>query len=279
MRTLATLAVLTLAGTAVGQVTVYSTDFDSATLGDLDDIGTTIGTGIWTGFATGPSANLPAIDVRNGSQQLVMSVNNNTQGGERSSSRALLTFANPIDTANYTSLTFSFDLSQTAGVNGSGADQRHNLYWDFGTPGDGTATDTSFGPRQFFPDGQFTNDGGDVQLLRDNAGAFSDNSRINIGRGGFVDVNVRYEFDLVNGTVSTFWGASQVDNNIVFDADLFPGGLWSEFVFDFAKDFRQAPEGAETWVDHFSVTGSLVPTPGALGVFAAGGALALRRRR
>lgn len=208
-----------------------------------------------TPYGIGTGGIVPTIASYNGSNQLKLETLVDSQG---SRTGAGVRFAfDPLTIADYTAVTIDMDVTLTVP-----STQRHNLYWDF----DGIANKYD----------QTVNDGGNTKMIRDGV-------QLNIGGGAVPSVetvvNLKWVFDVTAGTVDTFFGATQYDNDLpkTLGQAIDPGSpatTFSEFSFDLVKDWWQAPFGYTVYVDNFSV--NAVPEPMSLALLALG---ALLRRR
>lgn len=197
----------------------------------------------------------PTIVSHNGSNQLLIETLVPDQGNQRTGAGVTFDFPD-LTIADYTEVTVSLDLTLPVPDV-----QRHNLYWDF----DGSANKFD----------QTVNDGGNVKLIRDGV-------TNNIGGGATPTVEtvltLSWVFDVTNGTVDTFFGATQYDDDLAKTlTDAIDGSAteFGQFTFELIKDFRSADFGYSVYVDNFSVTA--IPEPASLGLLLLGVGL-LRRR-
>ncbi len=258
---LATALVVTLMlGVAHAETLYDSQGFEDFTLGSL--VGAPQDG--WEGFAFEQGGEPMIVDL-GGNQALKLEVFAEPASDDfRQESRVLKTFAGGIDLTQYTDITISYDLTLTAG-------NRHNLYFDFDSV-----------PNKFLGNAQIVQDNGYVQMVRQIGGSANGQ---NVAQSG-TTAEMRWEFDLVNGTVDSFFGDTQIDTNSPVslqalindqlaedpdgDADTF-----DVFSLGLVKDFRTAPWGDTMYVDNFVVTG--IPEPASLTLLTLAGLL-LRRR-
>lgn len=252
-RILASLVAMTLVCAASAQVTLYEEDFDALTNGSL--VGAPQAG--WEGFALQQAGDPEIIGATDKALQVTVNADPN-DNAIRQESRAVLTLPSTIDLTAWTAMTLEFELTLPAGASGT-AGERHNFYWDFDD------TPNRFGE-------QTINDGGNVAMID----ALDGNQQVmNIATNPAVVV-MTWEFDLVAGTVDTYYGGVQVDNDTPLDPTLFPGDEFSQFSFALVKDFRTAPFGYSGQIDNFTITA--VPEPTGLGLVLLGGLVLLRRR-
>lgn len=211
----------------------------------------------WT-FSSFSGGTTPVVDEYNGSEQVKFYVGTDNTG--RKESRAVVTFPAPIVIADWAEITIQYDLTLPIGEDvGGGTLKRHNIYYDF----DGT-------PNRYGD--QTINDGGATKMI-----AFPGRGEINIGATQPVEtiVTMKWVFNTVAGTVSTYYGATQIDNNLSGNLfDLTGGPSLTQFSFALVKDWWQSPGGYTCYLDNFKVVG--IPEPASLALLALG---ALLRRR
>lgn len=211
----------------------------------------------WT-FSSFSGGTTPVVDEYNGSEQVKFYVGTDNTG--RKESRAVVTFPAPIVIADWAEITIQYDLTLPIGEDvGGGTLKRHNIYYDF----DGT-------PNRYGD--QTINDGGATKMI-----AFPGRGEINIGATQPLEtiVTMKWVFNTVAGTVSTYYGATQIDNNLSGNLfDLTGGPSLTQFSFALVKDWWQSPGGYTCYLDNFKVVG--IPEPASLALLALG---ALLRRR
>ncbi len=211
----------------------------------------------WT-FSSFSGGTTPVVDEYNGSDQVKFYVGTDNTG--RKESRAVVTFPTPIVIADWTEITIQYDLTLPVGGDvGGGTLKRHNIYYDF----DNT-------PNRYVD--QTINDGGATKMI-----AFPGRGEINIGATQPVEtiVTMKWVFDIVAGTVNTYFGSTQIDTNLGGTlASLTGGPNFTNFSFALVKDWWSSPAGYTCYLDNFKVTG--IPEPASLVLLALG---AMLRRR
>jgi hypothetical protein len=237
----------------MAQVTLYEEGFDGLTNGSL--VGAPQSG--WEGFGLSQAGEPEIAGATDKFLQLTVNAEP-ADNAVRQESRAVLTLPTPVDLTQWTQMTVEYELTLPAGASG-GSGERHNFYYDFdGTP-------NRFGPMTI-------NDGGAVGMI-DGTGA----SKPGIATNPETLI-MKWVFDLTDLsaiTADTFYGATQVDDDVVIAGDFFADDEFSTFSIGLAKDFRTAPFGYTGQIDDFKVTA--VPEPASLGLLALAG-LFLRRR-
>lgn len=247
-------AVATFAGASTAEVVLYdAAGFDAFTPGSLEGA-PQFG---WEGFDLGggdPGAIAPTIT--GGGQSLALEVSSvPADGGIRQESRAVLTLPTAITIADWTEITISMNVTFDADGDGN----RHNFYFDFDEL-----------PNQFA--NQRVQDPGGGS----NVGMLTGGGSQPLGASGTFDLT--WIFDITSGTVDTFFGANQIDNDAAITLSSLAGGTeLTHFSVTNVKDFRQATFGDTFLVNDFSI--KAVPTPGAVSLIGIAGLAAIRRRR
>ena len=245
--------VLGLSATAFAQTTLYEMKFDGLTNGSL--VGAPQGG--WEGFAFSQAGEPEIAGATDKFLQLTVNAVP-ADNAIRQESRAVLTLPSAVDLTQWTEMTVEYEITLPAGATG-GPGERHNIYYDFdGTP-------NRFGPMTI-------NDGGAVGMI-EGIGANKPNLATNPET-----LVMKWVFDLTDLsaiTADTFYGATQVDNDVQIAGDFFAGDVFDTFAIALVKDFRTAPYGYTVQVDDFKVTA--VPEPASLALLALGGLLIRRR--
>jgi|GEM_PF-3986679 len=211
----------------------------------------------WT-FSAFSGGTTPVVTSYNGSDQVRFRVGTDNTG--RKESRAVVAFPTPIVIADWPEIHIQYDLTLPIGEDaGGGQLKRHNVYYDFDSV-----------PNRFVD--QTINDGGATRMI-----AFPGRGEINIGPTQPTEtiVTMKWVFNTAANTVSTYFGATQIDNNLPGSLTSLTGGpTLTHFSIALVKDWWSSPGGYTCYLDNFRVTG--IPEPASLMLLALG---ALLRRR